>query len=86
MENVKRQPVYVPGFDYYAVNKVDYNQFLKDREDAERYRKLKQEQETKLLNMLEEAEQRIKNGEQYLTFEELVAKLNELEDKPVSVR
>ena len=74
MENVKRQPVYVPGFDYYAVNKVDYNQFLKDREDAERYRKLKQEQETKLLNMLEESEKEIANGD-FITLENLEKEL-----------
>lgn len=74
MENVKRQPVYVPGFDYYAVSKIDYNQFLKDREDAERYRKLKQEQETKLLNMLEESEKEIENGN-YITLENLEKEL-----------
>ena len=74
MENVKRQPVYVPGFDYYAVNKVDYNQFLKDREDAERYRKLKREQETKLLNMLEESEKEIANGD-FITLENLEKEL-----------
>lgn len=74
MENVKRQPVYVPGFDYYAVNKVDYNQFLKDREDAVRYRKLKQEQETKLLNMLEESEKEIANGD-FITLENLEKEL-----------
>lgn len=74
MENVKRQPVYVPGSDYYAVNKVDYNQFLKDREDAERYRKLKREQETKLLNMLEESEKEIANGD-FITLENLEKEL-----------
>lgn len=74
MENVKRQPVYVPGFDYYAVSKIDYNQFLKDREDAERYRKLKQEQETKLLNMLEESEKEITNGD-FITLENLEKEL-----------
>lgn len=75
MENVNRQPVYVPGFDFYVVSKVDYNQFLKDREDAERYRKLKREQETMLLREIEKGEEDYKNG-RVMTLQELREKLN----------
>ena len=65
MENVKRQPIYIPNFGVqgsYVISAEEYNEFI-------RY-----QQEKLLLNKLDIADKQIKNGEVY-SKEEMKKKL-----------